>query len=83
MIISDIAILSGSFGALLFLIIGWPLAQGLGILKVLLGGAIAQGILAATIGVVCAPYAEENFPELDSYVHKLERFVDAQIISRL
>lgn len=83
MFISETALLAGSFASLLFLIVGWPLAHCLAAIKILLGGLTVQASLAVIVGVVCAPHAEQEFPELDRFVAKIEHFVEREIIDRL
>ena len=71
--ITPLAFLSGMFASMLFMILGWPLANLLSLTRVLFDSFQMKLVLAAAIGVASAPVAENHAPAIQKVVSILEQ----------
>ena len=70
--ISPIAWSSGLVASLLFMILGWPLANALSAVRIFFDSFQMKLLLAAAIGAASAPVAEHHAPALQGVVDQLE-----------
>ena len=58
---------------MMFMIIGWPLANALSLTRVIFDSFQMKLVLVAALGAVSAPIAETHAPQLQHVVSFLER----------
>ena len=71
-LIPPIAWIGGFTASMLFMILGWPLANALSLVRVLFDSFQMKLILAAAIGVASAPIAEQHAPFMDGVLISLK-----------
>lgn len=75
-VITPIAWLSGMSASMIFLIIGWPLANALSLLRVIFDSFQMKVVLVAALGAGSAPLAERHAPMLKDVVERIEHHAE-------
>lgn len=75
-VITPIAWLSGMSASMIFLILGWPLANALSLLRVIFDSFQMKLVLAAAVGVGSAPLAERHAPVVQKVVERIEQHTE-------
>lgn len=70
-LIPPIAWLSGLTASMMFMVLGWPLANALSFVRVIFDSFQMKLLLVATLGAASAPIAEHHAPALQKVVDRL------------